>query len=266
MFKIKNLILILLISFSLYGKDYFADCNMYSFSPYNVLNAVKFFKCTMEIIVDKEDFNKDDKFILKTYKSFWGVWAEDMTVLSANCDYNDGYRFTKNGQSIDKIKLKVECLVVLNWIMIKKNHIYNLYIGNINGIDSVYLHLDVSKFKLIHPINIKVVDDMNLGKTYSGGTLSTRPGGTGTPARLDISGEKDKEFKVTIPRYIYIYNDKNDYLKVDLYQRREMFEAIRLYDDERQYRQLYIEGVCKTNKHSLGKYRGKFTVRIEYDV
>ena len=266
MTKIRSLIFLLLITFSLYGKDYYADCNMYSFSPHNVLNAVKFFKCTMEIIVEKEDLNRDDKFILKPYKSFWSVWAEDMTVINANCDYDNGYKFTRNGQNIDKIRLKVECLIVLNWVMIKENSIYNIYVGNINGRDSVYLHLDIGQFKLIHPINIRVVEDMNLGKTCSGGLLSTQPGGTGTPARLDVSGEKNKEFKVIIPKYIYIYNNKRDYLRVDLYQRREMFESICTYDEERQYRQLYIDGVCKTNRNSNGKYRGKFTVRIEYDT
>ena len=177
---------------------------------------------------------------------------------------------------IDTIKFSLSGELIFNWDKgNKKEQISIGYRGegeSDNTKNYISLILD-DTLATINLLNIKVVDNLDLGKAIAGSTLDTSKG-SGTPAKIEATGEYNKnvKFKISDPDNIYIENSSKEKLKVNVWFKdgrgTEVKKVLNSPTNEKhigKVSDVIIDGSCTSQSTSRGKYTGRFTVRVEYD-
>lgn len=178
------------------------------------------------------------------------------------------------------IKFALSGTLIFNWPIYNTNPDFNIIIGyrakngetNKNPI-SLNLKSDI---EVATPLNLKVTQDMNLGKGIAGTVLDTSTG-SGSPAIVEATGERGKNVKFIIlnPENIKITSIKNsqDSLKVDVWfessnTNKPIIKKLNENTNETytgKTSDIKIHGKCQSNPNSRGIYKGSFIVRVEYD-
>ncbi|WP_270749834.1 hypothetical protein [Fusobacterium hominis] len=260
------IVLLLSISVSIFGKDIVIDTNIFSAERLSIPNAyypISIVRAKMEVIIENQGDNPDDYFEFSA-ENINGRGIDKVQILTPHYYATPPIYYFRdnNGNFLKKLRLIIDCYIHCDVRYLTSN-IFECKLGTLSNGDRIFVLCDAKEYKPIHNLKIEVKDDMNLGTTYPGGTLSTRNNGTGTPAKIIVSGQRGKRYKVKIPKETIIHNDKkNDQLHVYLRMRNE--QAPFLCKQDREYTEYIIDGICKTNKRSSGHYKGSFVVRVEY--
>lgn len=179
----------------------------------------------------------------------------------------------------DTIKFALSGKLTFNWPIYNTNPDFNIIIGYRAKNDEVNknpipLNLK-SDIEVVTPLNLKVAEDMNLGKGIAGNALDTSRG-DGHPAKIEATGERGKnvKFKIINPNDIKITNSKGNSLNVNVwFEENKQVELVRNLREKSTGNSLYegkvsdikIHGRCQSEPTSRGKYTGSFTVRVEYN-
>lgn len=174
------------------------------------------------------------------------------------------YFFNNDGQTsvtFDNVGVRViGTLIIPNELIGKKKNI-KFPIGSVGNPFRYYENLDIDlNLEEILPkpepkANLEVIKNLELGRTYAGGTLSTNT--TGNPAIIKVTKSKNLTYSIRIPETVVIRNEKNDKLEVKL--------NLELPIKSDETTSIYVlHGKSKTNKNSNGKYEGEVTVRVVF--
>ena len=81
----------------------------------------------------------------------------------------------------------------------------------------ILLDFDLMTLNPINDVQVKVIEDMNLGVVFAGERLSTKNSqNNGHPAKIEIKGKNKKRVVIKIPKIAKITNEKKDSLDVSL--------------------------------------------------
>lgn len=281
MFKIL-LIFLTATMFSLsYPKNYNIEFSKFYINEKLIVNTTNRINFTAESVIYIDEANPNNFFHIElnnnnNFLNFTNI--EINSTNSVKMGNNIYFKSSSNGAPLNKITFTIKGTAIFNWFY-KNNNIENIKIGYINSnINPVFLNLKMEQFNPIQKLKIKVNKNMNLGKAPSGEKLSTRQGGTGTPADISVSGQIGKGVIIHIPESVDIRNSKNDSLNVKLMFRENRSNTLKkeLIPNSNDITKegntgaatinhILIDGECQTKKNDFGKYQGTFTVRVEYE-
>ncbi|WP_410207822.1 DUF4402 domain-containing protein [Fusobacterium sp.] len=233
---------------------------------------------TFELYNDNPD-DLYNYFIFQTYDDDiscdgWLTRAQVINKTNPYFDWQDPkcyfrwYRPYYGWEPVSAVQISLDCTV--NWRSWEsKGPILRCKLGIMKNGEVVYIGVPKPGFEVAKHFNIQIDKHMDLGKTFAGGTLSTRPGGSGNPAEVTIESEKENKFKILIPEVVTIINqnDSSQKLNVNLALRNKTSDNVYCPQEERNgygYTHFLIDGVCRTNSEQYGKYQGSFVVRVEY--
>ena len=258
--------IMLVISVTIFSKDIVIDTNVLSAEKLSIPNGyypVSIVRSKMEVSIENEDTNPDNYFEFSA-ENINQSCIDRVQVLTYHY-YSDPPRYyfrDENGNLLKKLKLIIDCYIYCDTRYLTSNT-FRCKLGRLNNGDRIFVLCDNKEYIPIHPLKVQVKENMDLGQTCSGGILSTAPGGTGTPAKIVVTGEKGKNYQLKIPQRTTITNTRgNDTLEVLLNLRNKFI--LPSHKDGKEYTEFIIDGLCKTRDSSFGKYKGSFVVRVEY--
>ena len=276
-------LLFLGISFSSHARNNIVVADAQLKQIIEISNENYYARCIIDVEIERDDDFKYRDYCL----DFFADWYNNQTYLGnveiksgsfrrvSDYQYDHRYAFFPNSRTI---RFRLDC--TFRWSPYANTETLVFHLGvmrdikNKNDMDNAtqvdirvrnpFLGVDKNK-----ELNITVDKNMDLGKTFAGGTLSTRPGGTGTPAEITIESEEGNNFKVHMPKMVTIrHRERSDQtLDVNLEFRNATSNGRYSPSSHKAgyaYTHFIIDGVCKTKENEYGKYDGSFTVRVEY--
>ena len=140
----------------------------------------------------------------------------------------------------------------------------------------ILLDFDLMTLNPINDVQVKVIEDMNLGVVFAGERLSTKNSqNNGHPAKIEIKGKNKKRVVIKIPKIAKITNKKKDSLDVSLSFRENNSQVlIKEFNKDKgnesnngmvSLKDILIDGESETSTKNKGTYEGNFIVRVEYE-
>lgn len=200
------------------------------------------------------------------------IVGENLSITSAEDNVRGNRVFFHNRKNEKKSEIEVDIkgTLLFNWKY--QNKRLNLVLGKIYNQSGGWekISIELQNLKIINPLEVKVEENMYLGRVIAGEELDTETTDGAHPAKLTIKGEKGKKINITIPESVDIENKDRDQLNVKLRFREnkesEISKIFVMSDGKNGViKDFYIDGNAKTKKDSSGRYKGKFIVRVEYE-
>ena len=237
----------------------------------------------MDIIIPREDFEEKDFFYFSN-----GMGNQFLKII--NIDFKS-FQYKKVGNKIyfkDNLKekivkeldLKFSGTMVFDWKDSSDKTfktLESLEIGYItDGTNPILLDFDLMTLNPINDVQVKVIEDMNLGVVFAGERLSTKNSqNNGHPAKIEIKGKNKKRVVIKIPKIAKITNEKKDSLDVSLSFRENNSQVlIKEFNKDKgnesnngmvSLKDILIDGESETSTKNKGTYEGNFIVRVEYE-
>lgn len=237
----------------------------------------------MDIIIPREDFEEKDFFYFSN-----GMGNQFLKII--NIDFKS-FQYKKVGNKIyfkDNLKekivkeldLKFSGTMVFDWKDSSDKTfktLESLEIGYITDrTNPILLDFDLMTLNLINDVQVKVIEDMNLGVVFAGERLSTKNSqNNGHPAKIEIKGKNKKRVVIKIPKIAKITNEKKDSLDVSLSFRENNSQVlIKEFNKDKgnesnngmvSLKDILIDGESETSTKNKGTYEGNFIVRVEYE-
>ena len=237
----------------------------------------------MDIIIPREDFEEKDFFYFSN-----GMGNQFLKII--NIDFKS-FQYKKVGNKIyfkdnlkDKIvkelDLKFSGTMVFDWKDSSDKTfktLESLEIGYITDrTNPILLDFDLMTLNPINDVQVKVIEDMNLGVVFAGERLSTKNSqNNGHPAKIEIKGKNKKRVVIKIPKIAKITNEKKDSLDVSLSFRENNSQVlIKEFNKDKgnesnngmvSLKDILIDGESETSTKNKGTYEGNFIVRVEYE-
>lgn len=237
----------------------------------------------MDIIIPREDFEEKDFFYFSN-----GMGNQFLKII--NIDFKS-FQYKKVGNKIyfkDNLKekivkeldLKFSGTMVFDWKDSSDKTfktLESLEIGYITDrTNPILLDFDLMTLNPINDVQVKVIEDMNLGVVFAGERLSTKNSqNNGHPAKIEIKGKNKKRVVIKIPKIAKITNEKKDSLDVSLSFRENNSQVLikEFNKDKRNesnngmvsLKDILIDGESETSTKNKGTYEGNFIVRVEYE-
>lgn len=237
----------------------------------------------MDIIIPREDFEEKDFFYFSN-----GMGNQFLKII--NIDFKS-FQYKKVGNKIyfkDNLKekivkeldLKFSGTMVFDWKDSSDKTfktLESLEIGYITDrTNPILLDFDLMTLNPINDVQVKVIEDMNLGVVFTGERLSTKNSqNNGHPAKIEIKGKNKKRVVIKIPKIAKITNEKKDSLDVSLSFRENNSQVlIKEFNKDKgnesnngmvSLKDILIDGESETSTKNKGTYEGNFIVRVEYE-
>lgn len=237
----------------------------------------------MDIIIPREDFEEKDFFYFSN-----GMGNQFLKII--NIDFKS-FQYKKVGNKIyfkDNLKekivkeldLKFSGTMVFDWKDSSDKTfktLESLEIGYITDrTNPILLDFDLMTLNPINDVQVKVIEDMNLGVVFAGERLSTKNSqNNGHPAKIEIKGKNKKRVVIKIPKIAKITNKKKDSLDVSLSFRENNSQVlIKEFNKDKgnesnngmvSLKDILIDGESETSTKNKGTYEGNFIVRVEYE-
>lgn len=237
----------------------------------------------MDIIIPREDFEEKDFFYFSN-----GMGNQFLKII--NIDFKS-FQYKKVGNKIyfkDNLKekivkeldLKFSGTMVFDWKDSSDKTfktLESLEIGYITDrTNPILLDFDLMTLNPINDVQVKVIEDMNLGVVFAGERLSTKNlQNNGHPAKIEIKGKNKKRVVIKIPKIAKITNEKKDSLDVSLSFRENNSQVlIKEFNKDKgnesnngmvSLKDILIDGESETSTKNKGTYEGNFIVRVEYE-
>lgn len=237
----------------------------------------------MDIIIPREDFEEKDFFYFSN-----GMGNQFLKII--NIDFKS-FQYKKVGNKIyfkDNLKekivkeldLKFSGTMVFDWKDSSDKTfktLESLEIGYITDrTNPILLDFDLMTLDPINDVQVKVIEDMNLGVVFAGERLSTKNSqNNGHPAKIEIKGKNKKRVVIKIPKIAKITNEKKDSLDVSLSFRENNSQVlIKEFNKDKgnesnngmvSLKDILIDGESETSTKNKGTYEGNFIVRVEYE-
>ncbi|WP_294764788.1 hypothetical protein [uncultured Fusobacterium sp.] len=237
----------------------------------------------MDIIIPREDFEEKDFFYFSN-----GIGNQFLKII--NIDFKS-FQYKKVGNKIyfkDNLKekivkeldLKFSGTMVFDWKDSSDKTfktLESLEIGYITDrTNPILLDFDLMTLNPINDVQVKVIEDMNLGVVFAGERLSTKNSqNNGHPAKIEIKGKNKKRVVIKIPKIAKITNEKKDSLDVSLSFRENNSQVlIKEFNKDKgnesnngmvSLKDILIDGESETSTKNKGTYEGNFIVRVEYE-
>ena len=237
----------------------------------------------MDIIIPREDFEEKDFFYFSN-----GMGNKFLKII--NIDFKS-FQYKKVGNKIyfkDNLKekivkeldLKFSGTMVFDWKDSSDKTfktLESLEIGYITDrTNPILLDFDLMTLNPINDVQVKVIEDMNLGVVFAGERLSTKNSqNNGHPAKIEIKGKNKKRVVIKIPKIAKITNEKKDSLDVSLSFRENNSQVlIKEFNKDKgnesnngmvSLKDILIDGESETSTKNKGTYEGNFIVRVEYE-
>lgn len=237
----------------------------------------------MDIIIPREDFEEKDFFYFSN-----GMGNQFLKII--NIDFKS-FQYKKVGNKIyfkDNLKekivkeldLKFSGTMVFDWKDSSDKTfktLESLEIGYITDrTNPILLDFDLMTLNPINDVQVKVIEDMNLGVVFAGERLSTKNSqNNGHPAKIEIKGKNKKIVVIKIPKIAKITNEKKDSLDVSLSFRENNSQVlIKEFNKDKgnesnngmvSLKDILIDGESETSTKNKGTYEGNFIVRVEYE-
>ena len=237
----------------------------------------------MDIIIPREDFEGKDFFYFSN-----GMGNQFLKII--NIDFKS-FQYKKVGNKIyfkDNLKekivkeldLKFSGTMVFDWKDSSDKTfktLESLEIGYITDrTNPILLDFDLMTLNPINDVQVKVIEDMNLGVVFAGERLSTKNSqNNGHPAKIEIKGKNKKRVVIKIPKIAKITNEKKDSLDVSLSFRENNSQVlIKEFNKDKgnesnngmvSLKDILIDGESETSTKNKGTYEGNFIVRVEYE-
>lgn len=237
----------------------------------------------MDIIIPREDFEEKDFFYFSN-----GMGNQFLKII--NIDFKS-FQYKKVGNKIyfkDNLKekivkeldLKFSGTMVFDWKDSSDKTfktLESLEIGYITDrTNPILLDFDLMTLNPINDVQVKVIEDMNLGVVFAGERLSTKNSqNNGHPAKIEIKGKNKKRVVIKIPKIAKITNEKKDSLDVSLSFRENNSQVlIKEFNKDKgnesnngmvSLKDILIDGESETSTKNKGTYEGNFVVRVEYE-
>ncbi|RHF63813.1 hypothetical protein [Fusobacterium mortiferum] len=237
----------------------------------------------MDIIIPREDFEEKDFFYFSN-----GMGNQFLKII--NIDFKS-FQYKKVGNKIyfkDNLKekivkeldLKFSGTMVFDWKDSSDKTfktLESLEIGYITDrTNPILLDFDLMTLNPINDVQVKVIEDMNLGVVFAGERLSTKNSqNNGYPAKIEIKGKNKKRVVIKIPKIAKITNEKKDSLDVSLSFRENNSQVlIKEFNKDKgnesnngmvSLKDILIDGESETSTKNKGTYEGNFIVRVEYE-
>lgn len=237
----------------------------------------------MDIIIPREDFEEKDFFYFSN-----GMGNQFLKII--NIDFKS-FQYKKVGNKIyfkDNLKekivkeldLKFSGTMVFDWKDSSDKTfktLESLEIGYITDrTNPILLDFDLMTLNPINDVQVKVIEDMNLGVVFAGERLSTKNSqNNGHPAKIEIKGKNKKRVVIKIPKIAKITNEKKDSLDVSLSFRENNSQVlIKEFNKDKgnesnngmvSLKDILIDGESETSTKNKGTYEGNFIVRVEYE-
>lgn len=237
----------------------------------------------MDIIIPREDFEEKDFFYFSN-----GMGNQFLKIISI--DFKS-FQYKKVGNKIyfkDNLKekivkeldLKFSGTMVFDWKDSSDKTfktLESLEIGYITDrTNPILLDFDLMTLNPINDVQVKVIEDMNLGVVFAGERLSTKNSqNNGHPAKIEIKGKNKKRVVIKIPKIAKITNEKKDSLDVSLSFRENNSQVlIKEFNKDKgnesnngmvSLKDILIDGESETSTKNKGTYEGNFIVRVEYE-
>ena len=237
----------------------------------------------MDIIIPREDFEEKDFFYFSN-----GMGNQFLKII--NIDFKS-FQYKKVGNKIyfkDNLKekivkeldLKFSGTMVFDWKDSSDKTfktLESLEIGYITDrTNPILLDFDLMTLNPINDVQVKVIEDMNLGVVFAGERLSTKNSqNNGHPAKIEIKGKNKKRVVIKIPKIAKITNEKKDSLDVSLSFRENNSQVlIKEFNKDKgnesnngmvSLKDILIDGESETSTKNKGTYEGNFIVRLEYE-
>lgn len=237
----------------------------------------------MDIIIPREDFEEKDFFYFSN-----GMGNQFLKII--NIDFKS-FQYKKVGNKIyfkDNLKekivkeldLKFSGTMVFDWKDSSDKTfktLESLEIGYITDrTNPILLDFDLMTLNPINDVQVKVIEDMNLGVVFAGERLSTKNSqNNGHPAKIEIKGKNKKRVVIKIPKIAKITNEKKDSLDVSLSFRENNSQVlIKEFNKDKgnesnngmvSLKDILIDGESETSTKNKGNYEGNFIVRVEYE-
>ena len=237
----------------------------------------------MDIIIPREDFEEKDFFYFSN-----GLGNQFLKII--NIDFKS-FQYKKVGNKIyfkDNLKekivkeldLKFSGTMVFDWKDSSDKTfktLESLEIGYITDrTNPILLDFDLMTLNPINDVQVKVIEDMNLGVVFAGERLSTKNSqNNGHPAKIEIKGKNKKRVVIKIPKIAKITNEKKDSLDVSLSFRENNSQVlIKEFNKDKgnesnngmvSLKDILIDGESETSTKNKGTYEGNFIVRVEYE-
>ena len=237
----------------------------------------------MDIIIPREDFEEKDFFYFSN-----GMGNQFLKII--NIDFKS-FQYKKVGNKIyfkDNLKekivkeldLKFSGTMVFDWKDSSDKTfktLESLEIGYITDrTNPILLDFDLMTLNPINDVQVKVIEDTNLGVVFAGERLSTKNSqNNGHPAKIEIKGKNKKRVVIKIPKIAKITNEKKDSLDVSLSFRENNSQVlIKEFNKDKgnesnngmvSLKDILIDGESETSTKNKGTYEGNFIVRVEYE-
>lgn len=237
----------------------------------------------MDIIIPREDFEEKDFFYFSN-----GMGNQFLKII--NIDFKS-FQYKKVGNKIyfkDNLKekivkeldLKFSGTMVFDWKDSSDKTfktLESLEIGYITDrTNPILLDFDLMTLNPINDVQVKVIEDMNLGVVFAGERLSTKNSQNNDhPAKIEIKGKNKKRVVIKIPKIAKITNEKKDSLDVSLSFRENNSQVlIKEFNKDKgnesnngmvSLKDILIDGESETSTKNKGTYEGNFIVRVEYE-
>ena len=237
----------------------------------------------MDIIIPREDFEEKDFFYFSN-----GMGNQFLKII--NIDFKS-FQYKKVGNKIyfkDNLKekivkeldLKFSGTMVFDWKDSSDKTfktLESLEIGYITDrTNPILLDFDLMTLNPINDVQVKVIEDMNLGVVFAGERLSTKNSqNNGHPAKIEIKGKNKKRVVIKIPKIAKITNEKKDSLDVSLSFRENNSQVlIKEFNKDKgnesnngmvSLKDILIDGESETSTKNKGTYEGNFIVLVEYE-
>lgn len=273
-------IIIYTISFS---KVYRADFMKINKTEDLIIGKTTRIDFEMDIIIPREDFEEKDFFYFSN-----GMGNQFLKII--NIDFKS-FQYKKVGNKIyfkDNLKekivkeldLKFSGTMVFDWKDSSDKTfktLESLEIGYITDrTNPILLDFDLMTLNPINDVQVKVIEDMNLGVVFAGERLSTKNSqNNGHPAKIEIKGKNKKRVVIKIPKIAKITNEKKDSLDVSLSFRENNSQVlIKEFNKDKgnesnngmvSLKDILIDGESETSTKNKGTYEGNFIVRVEYE-
>lgn len=273
-------IIIYTISFSKVYRDDFIKINKTEDLIIGKTTRIDF---EMDIIIPREDFEEKDFFYFSN-----GMGNQFLKII--NIDFKS-FQYKKVGNKIyfkDNLKekivkeldLKFSGTMVFDWKDSSDKTfktLESLEIGYITDrTNPILLDFDLMTLNPINDVQVKVIEDMNLGVVFAGERLSTKNSqNNGHPAKIEIKGKNKKRVVIKIPKIAKITNEKKDSLDVSLSFRENNSQVlIKEFNKDKgnesnngmvSLKDILIDGESETSTKNKGTYEGNFIVRVEYE-
>lgn len=273
-------IIIYTISFS---KVYRADFTKINKTEDLIIGKTTRIDFEMDIIIPREDFEEKDFFYFSN-----GMGNQFLKII--NIDFKS-FQYKKVGNKIyfkDNLKekvvkeldLKFSGTMVFDWKDSSDKTfktLESLEIGYITDrTNPILLDFDLMTLNPINDVQVKVIEDMNLGVVFAGERLSTKNSqNNGHPAKIEIKGKNKKRVVIKIPKIAKITNEKKDSLDVSLSFRENNSQVlIKEFNKDKgnesnngmvSLKDILIDGESETSTKNKGTYEENFIVRVEYE-